>query len=72
MACNLILNFNLIIFDNFIWFNDECQFFKWNLSENTEISKFIQSFFMFGLLIGNFVFGQLSDMFGRRYIFKIG
>lgn len=41
---------------------------EWGLFERTEVSSFIQSLFMFGVLIGNLVFGSLADTYGRKKI----
>jgi len=43
---------------------------EWNLFENTEVTSYIQSLYMFGVLLGNLFFGQLADSFGRKYVFS--
>jgi len=43
---------------------------EWNLFGNTEVASYIQSLYMFGILLGNLVFGQLADSFGRKNVFS--
>jgi len=46
--------------------------FQWNLYEQDWIPRLLSSIFMFGVMIGNLVFGQLSDKFGRKSVLYKG